>query len=203
MPKFLLIDIKTNLVKLYMGILILLFGGMFIFGVSNLNHERVTQYIELIFTILGILLCTAIYSVDQNKKSKLTISAKCHDYQFVFMLRLVITIIYILFLITINLFIFYLFNSNIIVLRDMFIALTSTLFIGSICLLTSILSGNTLNGLMFGLVYFLFCLGFRNLGFMYLFSETFNFPFYIKIFQFLLGIVLLILSYTIIKKVQN
>ena len=51
MPKFLLIDIKTNLVKLYMGILILLFGGMFIFGVSNLNHERVTQYIELIFTI--------------------------------------------------------------------------------------------------------------------------------------------------------
>lgn len=48
MPKFLLIDIKTNLVKLYMGILILLFGGMFIFGVSNLNHERVTQYIELI-----------------------------------------------------------------------------------------------------------------------------------------------------------
>ncbi len=30
MPKFLLIDIKTNLVKLYMGILILLFGGMFI-----------------------------------------------------------------------------------------------------------------------------------------------------------------------------
>ena len=52
MPKFLLIDIKTNLVKLYMGILILLFGGMFIFGVSNLNHERVTQYIELIFTIL-------------------------------------------------------------------------------------------------------------------------------------------------------
>ena len=119
------------------------------------------------------------------------------------MLRLVITIIYILFLITINLFIFHLFNSNIIVLRDMFIALTSTLFIGSICLLTSILSGNTLNGLMFGLVYFLFCLGFRNLGFMYLFSETFNFPFYIKIFQFLLGIVLLIFSYTIIKKVQN
>ena len=81
MAKFLLIDIKTNLVKLYMGILILLFGGMFIFGVSNLNHERVTQYIELIFTILGILLFTAIYSVDQNKKSKLTISAKCHDYQ--------------------------------------------------------------------------------------------------------------------------
>ena len=72
MAKFLLIDIKTNLVKLYIGILILLFGGMFIFGVSNLNHESVTQYIELIFTILGILLFTAIYSVDQNKNSKYT-----------------------------------------------------------------------------------------------------------------------------------
>lgn len=41
MLKFLLIDIKINLVKFYMGILILLFGGMFIFGVFNFNYERV------------------------------------------------------------------------------------------------------------------------------------------------------------------
>lgn len=98
------------------------------------------------------------------------------------MFRLVIIIIYILFLIIINLFIFYLFNLNIIVLRDMFIVLISILFIGLICLLISIFSGNILNGLMFGFVYFLFCLGFRNLGFMYLFLEIFNFLFYIKIF---------------------
>ncbi|TAA91816.1 hypothetical protein DMB77_08895 [Staphylococcus saccharolyticus] len=187
MVKLLFIEIKTNLIKLYLGNLFLLLGGLFIFDASNLSHDRVTQFIELIFILLDIILFTSIYTIDKSKHSILVLNTKYYDYHLIFILRVVLTIVFITILITINLIILYVFNSSILITKNAFIAFTSSLFIGTLCLLISIIIHNALSGFMVGLVYFLLCLGFRNLGFIYLFSETFKYPFYIKVIQFILG----------------
>ena len=61
------------------------------------------------------------------------------------------------------------------------------------------ISKNALIGYMFGLVYFLLCLGFKNMSFMYLFSETFGFPFYFKLIQFSISILVSIITIYITK----
>ena len=115
------------------------------------------------------------------------------------LLRLFLTIVFTILLILIGLVTFKICNSNVVFIQDIFIALTNTMFIGSLSLFISMISKNALIGYMFGLVYFLLCLGFKNMSFMYLFSETFGFPFYFKLIQFSISILVSIITIYITK----
>ena len=58
------------------------------FGVGNLTHDRITQFIELIFTLLGIILFTTIYAIDNTRNTILIINSKRYHYRFLLLLRL-------------------------------------------------------------------------------------------------------------------
>lgn len=202
MGKLLFLEIKTNLSNLYLGCVIFFICSLFMFGVSNLTHDRIIQFIELIFTLLGIILFTTIYAIDNTRNTILIINSKRYHYSFLLLLRLFLTIVFTILLILIGLVTFKICNSNVVFIQDIFIALTNTMFIGSLSLFISMISKNALIGYMFGLVYFLLCLGFKNMSFMYLFSETFGFPFYFKLIQFSISILVSIITIYITKKVK-
>ena len=83
MGKLLFLEIKTNLSKLYLGCVIFFICSLFMFGVSNLTHDRIIQFIELIFTLLGIILFTTIYAIDNTRNTILIINSKRYHYSFI------------------------------------------------------------------------------------------------------------------------
>lgn len=200
MIKLIHIDFKSNLLKLYLGILILLITCFYLYGVSNLTHDRITQFLELIFVLIGIILFSSLYAIDQHPSIIKLINSKALTYQTVFILRLLLTLVFINILSLLTLSVFALFNSEVQFLKDLFICITSSVFIGVVCLFISAVFHHSLSGYMFGLVYFLICLGFRNLGVFYLFSETFHFPFQFKIVQFVCSAITLLVMVLFIKR---
>ncbi|MFC6293600.1 hypothetical protein [Macrococcus epidermidis] len=202
MVKLFEIDLKNNLLNLYIVCFIVVVFSMFLNGISNLNHDRVIQYLELFFCIMGIVLFPTLFSIEKNHDITELINTKKYDYQYIFVFRTVSTLVVTLLLSIFAYIMLVIFNSQV-RLTDIFIAFTSTIFIGSICLLISILTNNFLNGYMLGLVYFLICLGFRNLGFMFLFPETFNFPTQVKHIQLIMSILILIVIIPNIKNLKR
>lgn len=191
MIDFLKIEIKSNLSKLYIACFLFMIFGFFIYGISNLTHDKVVQFIEIIFSVIGMITFTSLLNVDRNQSSLLVVNSKKYDYQYLFIIRIMLTIFYILLLAICSLVIFIFGYSEVRLFYDLFLSLSSAIYLGVICLILSQLTKNTLNGFMVGFSYFLVCLGFRNLGIFYLFPETFSFPTYIKILQFIIAIILI------------
>ncbi|REH84736.1 hypothetical protein DOS83_01785 [Staphylococcus felis] len=190
MGKLFGIDLKNNLLILYIVCFIIVIFSMFLNGISNLNHNRSVQYLELFFSIIGIILFPSLFSIEKKHVIIELINTKRFDYKYIFLFRIISTFIVTFIFSVFTYMMLTIFNSQV-KLSDIYIAFTSTIFVGSICLLITVLSNNLLNGYMFGLVYFLVCLGFRNLSFIFLFPETFNFPYYFKVVQLLLSIIIL------------
>lgn len=189
MLAFLKIEVKSNLLKIYLVCFLLVIFGFVVLGISNLTHAKVIQFEELIFNI------------DNNTVYVSVIDSKEYDYKFVFINRILLTIVYTLLLILSSLLIFMFGHSEVNYMQDLFVSLTSSMFLGSICMFVSQVTQSTINGFMVGMSYFLVCLGFRSLGILYLFPETFNYPSYFKVIQFIIAICLL--SFVIILKNRN
>ncbi|WP_242444249.1 hypothetical protein [Macrococcus epidermidis] len=66
MVKLFEIDLKNNLLNLYIVCFIVVVFSMFLNGISNLNHDRVIQYLELFFCIMGIVLFPTLFSIEKN-----------------------------------------------------------------------------------------------------------------------------------------
>lgn len=201
MLAFLKIEVKSNLLKIYLSCFLLVIFGFVILGTSNLTHAKVIQFEELIFNIVGLIAFNSLVNIDNNTVYVSVIDSKEYDYKFVFINRILLTIVYTLLLILSSLLIFIFGHSEVNFMQDFFVSHTSSLFLGSICMFVSQVTQSAINGFMVGMSYFLVCLGFRNLGILYLFPETFNYPSYIKVIQFIIAICLL--SFVIILKNRN
>lgn len=174
--------------------------GFLIYGISNLSHDKVVQFIEVIFSVIGMIALTSLLNMDRNQTTLLLINSKKYDYQYLFIIRLILTFFYILLLTICTLVMFIFGHSEVHLFYDLFLSFSSAIYLGVICLILSQLTKNTLNGFMIGFSYFLVCLGFRKLGVLYLFPETFSFPIYIKVFQFIIAIILTVISIWLSKK---
>lgn len=69
MGKLFGIDLKNNLLILYIVCFIIVIFSMFLNGISNLNHNRSVQYLELFFSIIGIILFPSLFSIEKNMSS--------------------------------------------------------------------------------------------------------------------------------------
>ena len=162
-------------------------------GTSNLDQKSAAMPLEMFVSLIGIVLLTPVFQPEQNEEINDLVSSKYCSTEHIYLIRTVYSAVAALFLIA--LFTVYMKIRSCDVTAVMALGTAAdAMFLGSIGMLTSALTGNTVIGYMPPLLYYALNIGMGpKLGNFYLFSMAIG-DYKAKIWLFAAGAVMIIAS---------
>lgn len=168
-----------------------------LFNITALKGRAAAQPIEFLMCFVGVMLLTPVFMPEQNKEIRDVIRSKKTDYLTVCGIRVLYSVLTVIVLETIFVGIMYLSESQV-TAWHLFGGIATALFLGAIGLAAAGISDNTISGYMAAFIYYLVNCGLKQkLGVFNLFSMYMG-SFEEKRWQFLGGIVLIIVTFGMI-----
>ena len=160
-------------------------------GTSNLDQKSAAMPLEMFVSLIGIVLLTPVFQPEQNAEVNDLVSSKYCSTERVYLIRTVYSVAAAVLLIAI--FTVYMKMRSCDVTPVMTLGTAAdAIFLGSIGMLTSALTGNTVIGYMPPLLYYALNIGMGpKLGSFYLFSMTID-GYKAKIWLFAAGVVMMV-----------
>lgn len=162
-------------------------------GTSNLDQKSAAMPLEMFVSLIGIVLLTPVFQPEQNEEINDLVSSKYCSTERVYLIRTVYSLAAAVLLIAI--FTVYMKMRSCDVMPVMALGTAAdAMFLGSIGMLTSALTGNTVIGYMPPLLYYALNIGMGpKLGSFYLFSMAIG-DYKAKIWLFAAGVVMMVVS---------
>lgn len=162
-------------------------------GTANLDRNSAAMPLEMFVSLIGILLLTPVFQPEQNEEIHDLVSSKYCSTEKVYLIRTLYTVGVVVLLIC--LFVVYMqTQGSDVTMIQVFGAAADAIFLGSMGMLTSALTGNTVIGYMPPFLYYALNIGMGpKLGNFYLFSMTVG-NFRAKIWLLAAGALMIIVS---------
>ncbi|UYP01265.1 hypothetical protein OF820_06140 [Oceanotoga sp. DSM 15011] len=192
------IDFKNTFLKKCFISIISIFLTPVLFGISNLDKEASAIPLEMFVSLMGILILANLFDSEQDKEIYELISSKPFELYFIYIIRVIYSIIYLI--IVFGLFLYYMkFRNCDISLVHFTGTLSNVLFLGGLGMFSSAITNNFIFSYMIPLMYYLLNFsGNKFLKSFFLFSMS-NGDFKFKLPILISGILLIILA-IVIKK---
>lgn len=189
------VNLKYNLAPHIIIALLTCILAPFIMGVKNLNQYQTAQVLERYISLIGIVLCVPLFTIDQNKNIFDLLNSKKEPVYIIQFIRLLESALLIV-LFTI-LFLLYLKNGNckFEYAKYLFGTLANCFFLGGLGTLTYSLTDNIATSYMIPILYYTmsFALDKKYFSLLYLFSMMQG-TFIEKYYLFTLGFIMLAVS---------
>lgn len=124
-----------------------------LFGITNLDSKATAVPLEMLISIIGIVLLVPIFQPEQDGEIKDTVSSKYVDCTYIYLIRVVYSIIGIIVLVS-AFTLFMLFCGCEITSSLIFGTIADAMFLGAIGLLTSAVTNNLPVSFMVSLLYY-------------------------------------------------
>ncbi len=163
-------DVKHNFLLHYLAAAALAAATPLIFGLSELNEKMAAQPLEIMSILIGIAVLTPVFMPEENSSIFELVTSKKTSHTFICLLRIIFAVIIIALLSGVIAVMLKLNNSDV-TLKLYISSLSGAFAIGSLGLLMSSVSRNTIIGYMVTLMYFFMNLILRTkLGYFDLFT---------------------------------
>lgn len=188
---------KTNLrhnslLSIVAAVLLCLITPLLI-GTANLDRNSAAMPLEMFVSLIGIVLLTPVFQPEQNEEIHDLVSSKHCSTEKVYLIRTLYTVGVVVLLI--YLFVVYMqTQGSDVTMVLVFGAAANAIFLGSMGMLVSALTGNTVIGYMPPFLYYALNIGMGpKLGNFYLFSMTVG-NFRVKIWLLAAGVLMIMVS---------
>lgn len=188
---------KTNLrhnslLSIVAAVLLCLITPLLI-GTANLDRNSAAMPLEMFVSLIGIVLLTPVFQPEQNEEIHDLVSSKHCSTEKVYLIRTLYTVGVVVLLIC--LFVVYMqTQGSDVTMVLVFGAAANAIFLGSMGMLVSALTGNTVIGYMPPFLYYALNIGMGpKLGNFYLFSMTVG-NFRVKIWLLAAGVLMIMVS---------
>ncbi|GAB6087591.1 hypothetical protein [Alkaliphilus crotonatoxidans] len=191
------INVRHNFLPYFLLSILLLMLTPILFGVSNLDTQASAVPLEIFVSLLGIILLTPIFHPEEDDQIEQVVASKYVGLVYVYIIRIVYSLIILILLI--GLFILYMGLQNCNITPQLFGGtIVTAMLLGSLGMLAASVSKNIAVSYMVPVVYYLLNLtGGRNLGSFYLFSMMTQ-EYRAKLFLFIWSTVIMAMSLLVI-----
>lgn len=158
-------------IPVIVSMMILLLAVM-IFPSAGLTAVEASKPIEMMVSFIGIVLMSAVYLPEQDKSVRESVACRKIGLETIQFIRLMISIV-LIFLFVASFCLYLSFNECQITFYMVWGGILSAFFMGSITFSVAGISGNSINGIMAGMIYYICNYGLKKqLGVFYLFSMS-------------------------------
>lgn len=187
------INIRHNSLLSIVVAIILCFLTTLLIGTTNLERNSSAMPLEMFVSLIGIILLTPVFQPEQNEEINDLVSSKYYSTTKVELIRVMYLVGVIVLLISVFALYMKIQNCDITIIL-IFGAVADAIFLGSMGMLASALTGNTVIGYMPPLLYYALNIGMgAKLGHFYLFSMSIG-NYIGKIWMFAAGVLIIIVS---------
>lgn len=147
------VNLRHNFIPLFLLSLIIMLLTPVLFGITNLDSKATAVPLEMLISIIGIVLLVPIFQPEQDGDIKDTVSSKYVDCTYIYLIRVVYSVIGIIVLVS-AFTLFMLFCGCEITSSLIFGTIADAMFLGAIGLLTSAVTNNLPVSFMVSLLYY-------------------------------------------------